>query len=784
MVSRHGRVARAPVSRRDPALLSTSQAATRRPPAVNGRERATREEIARLARMLLVEPTDQQRSKQTRSLTRVLGWLASFPGEDWQDRWLLSGSDEHGSAWGPGSLTPAQRARLTAGLNVLIVLRVVRPSYPWLFGSRMLGVYVAFRRHNQAEVFAELERRATPRDGYAEYAAEALNLLTRMVIVTGKSLRQLELADFDDYAAARRASGRGVAALPLAYELLHGVGGLAGLPPTLRQAQARGKLSVAELVDRYPVADRAVRDVLVHYLVERAAMLDYGSLVNQAQMLADLFWVDLERHHPGISSLHLPDQVAQAWKQRVRTLPDGRPRRTVHAVLLAVRALYLDLQQWSLEDPARWAKWAAPCPIRDVDIRGYMKETRRRQARMHERTRALVPVLPRLVAAAEDELARSARLLAIVRDMRPGDEFTVDGRRYRRTGRETSHWRPSALFVTPVEEPGTRFDAERREENAFWTFAAIDVLRRTGCRIEELLELTHLSLRQYRAPTGEMVPLLQISPSKTDRERVIPADPDLVAVLARIIRRIKGDEGKVPVLSRYDTYERSFGPTLPHLFQRITQHRLQVIGPNSIRELLTRLAERANIVDVDGSPLRFTPHDFRRVFSSETVNGGLPIHIAAKLLGHLDLNTTQGYVAVYPEEVISHYRTFVEQRRNRRPSEEYREPSDAEWEEFRDHFSLRKVALGRCDRPYGTPCQHEHACIRCPMLRLSLSQVPRLLEIERNTHERLDEARRMQWLGEVAALEESLRHIANKKRQAERLRQQAADGTTTPDALG
>ncbi|MGW7313130.1 hypothetical protein [Streptomyces sp. NPDC054865] len=53
---------------------------------------------------------------------------------------------------------------------------------------------------------------------------------------------------------------------------------------------------------------------------------------------------------------------------------------------------------------------------------------------------------------------------------------------------------------------------------------------------------------------------------------------------------------------------------------------------------------------------------------------------------------------------------------------------------------------------------------------MSLSQVPRLLEIERNTHERLDEARRLQWLGEVANLQESLRHIADKKRQAERLR--------------
>ncbi len=43
------------------------------------------------------------------------------------------------------------------------------------------------------------------------------------------------------------------------------------------------------------------------------------------------------------------------------------------------------------------------------------------------------------------------------------------------------------------------------------------------------------------------------------------------------------------------------------------------------------------------------------------------------------------------------------------------------------------------------------------MLRLDIAQVPRLLQIEANTRERLDEARRMQWLGEVAALEESLR---------------------------
>lgn len=69
------------------------------------------------------------------------------------------------------------------------------------------------------------------------------------------------------------------------------------------------------------------------------------------------------------------------------------------------------------------------------------------------------------------------------------------------------------------------------------------------------------------------------------------------------------------------------------------------------------------------------------------------------------------------------------------------------------------------------------------MLRLDLAQEPRLLEIEANTRERLGEAQRMQWLGEVAGLQESLRHIAAKKQQAERLRAQAEQGENGPGSL-
>ena len=36
--------------------------------------------------------------------------------------------------------------------------------------------------------------------------------------------------------------------------------------------------------------------------------------------------------------------------------------------LTPVRAFYLDLAQWAIEDPARWGPWVAPCPVREDEV--------------------------------------------------------------------------------------------------------------------------------------------------------------------------------------------------------------------------------------------------------------------------------------------------------------------------------------------------------------------------------------------------------------------------------
>ena len=136
----------------------------------------------------------------------------------------------------------------------------------------------------------------------------------------------------------------------------------------------------------------------------------------------------------------------------------------------------------------------------------------------------------------------------------------------------------------------------------------------------------------------------------------------------------------------------------------------------SIRAMLTAALADTGLTDpATGGPLRFTPHDFRRLFITDAILNGLPPHIAQVIAGHRDINVTLGY-KVYPDEAIQAHLAFLGRRRALRPSEEYRVPTDEEWTEFVGHFERRKVSIGTCGRAFGTPCIHEHACVCCPML--------------------------------------------------------------------
>jgi hypothetical protein len=72
-------------------------------------------------------------------------------------------------------------------------------------------------------------------------------------------------------------------------------------------------------------------------------------------------------------------------------------------------------------------------------------------------------------------------------------------------------------------------------------------------------------------------------------------------------------------------------------------------------------------------------------------------------------------------------------------------------------------------RPYATPCAHEHACLRCPMLRIDSRMLPRLDELETDLLARRDRAHAEGWLGELEGLDLTLRFLFDKRDEAQRL---------------
>jgi len=727
------------------------------------------------------------------ALEALLDWLAGQDGGSWHQRWLASGADTVGAAWWQlardwqhrsGHRVPAVAALVSAQITV-VCSDIVRPSLAWLVaGGRDHGELArAMAALRDPEGFARL-RALCDSDPAVSKTAGSHTLRRAAVILAarGGTLASITIGDLlellDTEAQVHGAARSDSAAC---YRLLRemGVFGPAA-PARLRQLRTAGQRTPEEMIDRHQLACRPIRDLLVDYLRERQPAMDYGSLEQLGRRLG-MFWADLEAHHPGIDSLHLSTEVADAWKQRMRTKPQTITTATGKTVIDAerichrefltpVRAFYLDLAQWAVDDPGRWAQWAVPCPIgRAETIQG--KVQRHRKSRMDARTRERLPVLPVLVRSAASQHAGARALLQAARGTRPGHAIIAPGAALTRS--VTGNGAVSLWADDPAT--GKRRNLTAEEDRAFWAWATVEVLRATGIRIEELVQLSHHSFVQYRLPgTGELVPLLQIVPSKTDAERLLVISPELADVLSAIISRIRGTSHAVPLVAAYDDHERLWLPPAPVLFQRRIGAENRAIPTATLRKILTAALARTGLTGPAGNPLHYTPHDFRRMFLTDAIMNGLPPHIAQIIAGHRDINVTLGYKAVYPDEAIQAHLAFLARRRALRPTEEYRTPTNAEWEEFLGHFERRKVATGTCGRAFATPCIHEHSCLRCALHWPDPAQRPRIAEIRDNLTARIAEADREGWAGEAEGLKISLAGAEDKLAQIDRRTRTAA----------
>ncbi len=213
---------------------------------------------------------------------RVLAWLNRHPGQGWQQRWLSSNADA-GTGWIQavtaefGSWPPVRRELVTDGVVALLLGRVVVPGYEFLHHYRPTALFreakVLFGRDTLDRL-----RQAADQAGHTEgYQREAECCLVKIMFRTGRDLDELsagDLLEFRDWNLQAR--GKIPTGLHAAWDLLRETGVLSEALPLRRVGQ--GQLSTAQLVDRYKIQCKPIRDMLIRYLDERRPMLDYGTL--------------------------------------------------------------------------------------------------------------------------------------------------------------------------------------------------------------------------------------------------------------------------------------------------------------------------------------------------------------------------------------------------------------------------------------------------------------------------------------------------------------------------
>ncbi|MFE1147665.1 tyrosine-type recombinase/integrase [Streptomyces albidoflavus] len=746
---------------------------------------ATPQLIGQLAHNASRDAAARTAEQHRASTRRVLAYLSEFEGSTWQQRW-------DASPLGRGEITAAdlganQNGRNhSVGVRALFCLRVVQPTLLVVKKHNFNGFPAQFIAAQNDPLLKRYAAQVAHHDFSWAHKREALFDVCCLLAVQGIGFADLTPAALLHHAHASRAAkavlrpGKKDAnafAGRAAWNVLHAMGHFpASTPATMRQALHRGQLTLEELVDRHSIRNQSVRRLLLDYFHRRKSDTDYASLVHLVRHVAHLFWARIEEINPKQEDLNIPADLYSSWRQQISVRHDGKPRIGVDTIIIAVRSFYYDLHTWAADEPERWAPWVAPCPVPPSELRGLGKRRRRINERSADRTRLRQPLLPLLVQHVEERYDRTRTLLEQATAAVADATFTHGGRTYRRVLTEEDRTLARAGHRTPVrvrDDAGQLIQIEAEEETAFWDWATVETLRHSGARIEEMCEISHLSTRHYQRNNGEMVALLVISPSKTDRERVIPMSAELFHVIASVIRRHTREGRPVPILQRFDPHDKVWSPPMPFLFQRKIGSTRSVISPFTVLHMLARCCKDLAEHHPAFRSVTFTPHDFRRIFTTELVNSGLPIHIGATLLGHLNIQTTRGYVAVFDEDVIRHYLAHLNERRELRPDHEYRYVTSEEWDEFEEHFDKRKVELGACGRPYGTPCQHEHACIRCPMLQISPKMISRLDDLETDLVARRARAQTEGWAGELEGLGLTLQLLRAKRDEAQRRAQRS-----------
>lgn len=245
-----------------------------------------------------------------------------------------------------------------------------------------------------------------------------------------------------------------------------------------------------------------------------------------------------------------------------------------------------------------------------------------------------------------------------------------------------------AALMTAVEALDDRFAR-----------VGITVLRRTGLRIGELLDLELTHLVDY-GPSGTW---LRVPLGKLNNERSVPLDDVALGAL---------DEW----LARRPTQRPRPHPRANRPAHFIFVEHGRRLGVARIRRGLRDAAASAGLTGADGQPLAVTAHQLRHTWATELANGGMSMQALMTLLGHRSPEMTIRYARLASPTLKAAYDEAagkIARRIALAPPGRPAIPDRVEW--LASEMLKTRVAHGFCSRELAAAaCPYANICETCP----------------------------------------------------------------------
>lgn len=264
---------------------------------------------------------------------------------------------------------------------------------------------------------------------------------------------------------------------------------------------------------------------------------------------------------------------------------------------------------------------------------------------------------------------------------------------------------------------------------------AITVLRHTGIRIGELLDLEVNHLVDY----GTNGTWLRVPLGKLHNERSVPVDDNALEAF---------DEW----LSQRQTQRARPHPRDGHLSDFIFVAKGRRLGPTRIQRGFRDAVTAAGLSGPDGQPLKVTAHQMRHTWATELANAGMSIQALMTLLGHSSPEMTIRYARLASPALKTAYDQAagrVARRIPVAPAGKPAVPDRVEW--LAAEMLKTRVAHGYCSRDLvAEACPYANICETCPNYATTPEFRPAIEAQLTDIHALREDADRRGWTSETA----------------------------------